>query len=94
MALKHVEKIRAAIVRQQVTALSRLRFYVSSIDENPAAIEALRGEIGEVLLARVVDTILRGIGHETDTPVEEKTSHVRRAIARVRGKGTSKDDEA
>lgn len=86
MALKHVEKIRTAIVHQQVTALSRLRNYVSMVDGNPEAVDLLRGEPGNLILAKVTDLILRELGHETSTPVEEKASPIRREITRVQGK--------
>lgn len=84
--MKHVERIRAAVIGHQTRALALIRGYISLTDGNIEAIDRLRGPEGALILAKCVDLILRELGHETNTPVEASTSHVRRSVARVRGK--------
>jgi hypothetical protein len=84
--MKHVERIRAAVIGHQRRALALIRGYISLTDGNLEAIDRLRGPVGDMILAKCTDLILRELGHETNTPVEAPTSHVRRSIARVRGK--------
>lgn len=84
--LKHVEMIRQRILKGQVRELTLLRGYISLTDGNQSAVDRLHGETGNLILAKITDLVLKELGHETITPVEEKASHIRREISRVRGK--------
>lgn len=85
MALKQVELIRSRIVRGFMGELARIRQFISGTD-NQVAVDKLRGEAGDLVLARMTEKLLSELGHETTTSVEAKASHVRRPISRVRGK--------
>lgn len=82
--MKHVELIRSRILRGFSGEFARLRVYISGTDGNQESVDQLRGEPGELLLAKVTDMVMRELGHEVETPVEEKNSVVRRALKRVR----------
>jgi hypothetical protein len=84
--MKHIEQIRPAIRRVLVKALGNIRGYISLTDGNLEAVDRLRGPGGDLILAKCTDFILRELGHETNTPVEAPSSHVRREISRLRGK--------
>jgi len=84
--VKNVELIRSRITRGMAGELTRLRIFLSSTDGNQEAVDRLQGDGGNLLLARITDIILRELGHETNTPVEDAQSHVRRAVNRVRAK--------
>lgn len=96
MTLRHVELIRSRVLRGQNGELQRLRNFVSATEGNQQAVDALRGDSGNMILARVTELILQEIGHVQEstsrrtadgavTPVESSASHVRRAVRRIRG---------
>lgn len=96
MALRHVELIRSRVLRGQMGELARIRNFVSATEGNQEAVDALRGESGNLILARVTELILQEIGHVQEStnrkngahaPVESKASQVRRAVRRISGKG-------
>jgi hypothetical protein len=73
-------------IRQRLTIdLVRLRSYISMTEGNVEVVDRLRGEEGEKRMARIITFILSELGHESDTPVETKSSQLRRTISRVRG---------
>jgi hypothetical protein len=79
--MKNITLIRARITNDML----RLRSYISMTDGNVAVVDRLRGEEGEERIARIIAFILIELGHETDTPVEKKSSQLRRTLSRVRG---------
>lgn len=83
--MKHVELIRGRIVRGLLGELGRLRIFLSTTDGNQAAIDALSGDQGNKLLGELTDHLMRRLGHEIETPLEDAASRVRRAVSRVRG---------
>lgn len=83
--MKHVELIRARILRGLVSEFVRLRVFISATEGNQEATDLLRGEKGDLLLAKTTDFIMRELGHAVETPVADKNSVVRRAVKRVRG---------
>ena len=64
--LRNVEQVRLRIARGQASELTRLRSFVSSIDGNQFAVDQLRGEIGDLLLADITELILTHLGHTTE----------------------------
>jgi hypothetical protein len=56
---------------------------VSCLDGNVEVVDRLKGEEGEKRLARIIAFILKELGHETDTPVENAASHVRRTLKKA-----------
>lgn len=77
--LKHVEQLRAWLVRANQQTIVKLRGYVSMVGDNAEAIELLRGEHGDLLLAHVTEVMLAGIGHETAVKANDPASKTRRA---------------
>lgn len=64
--LRSVEQVRQRITRGQASELVRLRSFVSSIDGNQFAVDQLRGDVGDVLLADITELILTHLGHTTE----------------------------
>lgn len=83
--LQHVETIRTRILRGQQGELVRLRSYVSILGGNQDAVDRLKGREGDLLLARVVDMILRELGHCEALPVEHDGNKTRRAATQSAG---------
>ena len=93
--MKHVELIRGRILRGFAGELARLRIFISATEGNQEAVDKLRGEPGDTLLAKVTDIILQELGHTPEryrvgpgasqaVPVESADSHIRRAVAKLR----------
>lgn len=78
--LNDVEQVRKSIVRGQITALTRLRGYLSLTRGNQAAVDRLHGRSGNLICAKVSDLILRELGHTTDTPIEDGNNPIRRLL--------------
>jgi hypothetical protein len=73
------------LVRKHITmSILRLRSYVSCIEGNTLVVDRLRGDEGEKRLARIIQFILKELGHdEASTPVENAASHVRRTLKKA-----------
>ena len=75
--LRNVEAVRQRVVRGQASELARLRTYISAIDGNQFAVDQLRGEVGDALLADVTELILTHLGHTTEiTRMQDGTGRV------------------
>lgn len=76
------------LVRRHIAgSMLRLRSYISCLPGNEDAVNRLRGKEGEERIARIVGFIMQELGHEpTDTPVENASSHVRRAVQAIVGR--------
>lgn len=64
--LRSVEQVRQRITRGQASELVRLRSFLSSIDGNQYAVDQLRGEVGDLLLADITELVLTHLGHTTE----------------------------
>lgn len=64
--LRNVEQVRQRIARGQASELVRLRGFLSSIDGNQFAVDQLRGEMGDLLLADITELVLTHLGHTTE----------------------------
>jgi len=90
VALKKVELIRSRILRGMLGELVRIRNFISTAGENEEAVELLRGESGDTILALMTDTLMRELGQvpqlSRGDDVEEGSSSTttRRAMARQR----------
>lgn len=83
-----VEQVRQRIARGQAGELSRLRIFLSSIDGNQHAVDSLRGEHGELLLADITELVLMHLGHTTELTRMQDGGNGRASQARksVRGR--------
>lgn len=77
--MKHVEQMRARILRCQQQAIMGIRSYASMLDGNQDVVEMLKGDKGMQLLADVTDFILERLGHKVKTPSKSPNSKTRRA---------------
>lgn len=84
MSLKSADLIRQRVIRGFRDELVRIRMFISGTEGNEVAVEKLRDQSGEDILANVADTFLRSIGQETKTPASNKGSKVRRQMASQR----------
>lgn len=84
MALKSADLIRQRVIRGMREELVRIRSFVAGIDGNEVAVEAMREESGENIVAACVEQFMLGIGQETKIPATSKSSKVRRQMAQQR----------
>jgi hypothetical protein len=76
----------APLIRNHIVSYTlRLRTFVSCLPGHTETVDRLRGQEGEARCARIVDFILRELGHETESSVENASSQLRKAVTRVRG---------
>jgi hypothetical protein len=64
--LKQVELVRRYVTGRVSDNVIRIRSWISCTDGNVDAVEQLRGDKGEALVADLVETILLHLGHATD----------------------------
>ena len=62
MELKQVELVRRKVVADTSNNLIRFRSWLSCIDGNGPAVDLLRGESGEALVADLTETIMLHLG--------------------------------
>ena len=78
MSLKKVELVRQRILRGMQGELVRFRSWLASAGENEEAVEVLRGESGDTILALMTDTLMRELGHGTELEATDSHSKVAR----------------
>ena len=81
--MKHVERMRARILRCQQQALLGIRSYASMIDGNQDVVAKLQGDEGMQVLADVTDFMLERLGHKVSKSPKDKYSKTRRAAKKV-----------
>lgn len=64
MALKNVELVRKRVANGFGNEIVRFRAWLSCVDGNQEAVEALRSR-GDELLAVVIEAVMTHIGHDT-----------------------------
>lgn len=67
------------------TRILAMRSYVSMLPNSSDAVERLRGEAGEKRAARIITFVLKELGYEIVTPLEDSNNSVRRTVAGVFG---------
>lgn len=86
--LRGVELVRQRIVRGQLSEIVKLRTYVSSIDGNAYAVERLRGNDGDALLADITELIMAHLGHSTSITRADDGHDGRASQARKASRGS------
>ena len=86
--LRQVELVRKRIVGGQSSEIVRFRSWLSSIDGNAHAVEQLRGEAGELLIADITELILTHLGHVTEVTRMQDGSNGVASQARKASRGT------
>jgi hypothetical protein len=64
--LQQVELVRRYVAGRVSENVVRIRSWVSGMDGNAHAVEQLRGETGEQLVADIVETVMLHLGHSAD----------------------------
>jgi hypothetical protein len=97
VTLKNIDIIRKRVVAGQVRELTSLRGFISSVDGNQEAVERLRGESGQLMLAVVTDCIMSQLGAPTAEGGEKPNSPASRAVKKALkakgGKHVEDEDE-
>lgn len=83
VTLKNIDMIRKRVVAGQVRELTSLRGFISSIDGNQDAVERLRNESGQKILAIVTDCIMNQLGAPTVEGAETANGAASRAARRA-----------
>lgn len=87
--MKNVEMIRKYIAQGQAREWQRLRVYISMLGgENTEVLDRMREREGEIRLARIVETVMAELGHQTavtadDSRTRDVRSKARRAVGRI-----------
>jgi hypothetical protein len=90
MPIHRIEQVRERIIRAQEIEVTRLRGYLSLIDGNQTVLPRLEGTAKELLVARLTETVLEALGHQTAVTAGDSASHVRRAVTRAVGRARGK----
>lgn len=81
--MKHVEQMRARILRCQQQAIMGIRSYASMTGDNQDVVEMLKGDEGMQILADTTDFLMKRLGHEVKTPSKSPYSKTRRRAKKV-----------
>lgn len=85
--MKQVEFVRQWLTNR---FLRQFRVWLSQLEDGPELVARFDGTKGVAMQARIVDSILRELGHEPTVPGDARTSQtlasVRKAVQRARGR--------
>lgn len=87
MPVVNAQMIRDRFARSMTRSIMECRIWLSATEGNQVAVDLLRGEEGAVAAAKLVETLMAHIGHETAVTADSKDarSKARRAVARIGG---------